>query len=664
MSGTNRKRKLSVMLAASLITANFVCASDAYKNNVVDVRVNKESSSAVKVTIYTDKPYTEPVVVNKKANNKYVILMPETKSSLKGSPTVTNGSGTISNVTVNTQDVSGGKGYTKIIITSEKAITVVPKTKQLNSSTSKPTKQTTATTTKPVTKPITAATTKPAATTPKVAQTTTKPTVAKKAESKATTQQPTKKANVTKKPTQKTVKPTVEKTAQVTKPVVTKPPQEKKQPIEILEQEVKTGQYAQIKQDANDEFLNNTIKNNMESKGETFVPEKEQPVNEEKKSVLENIKTVIKDYQNISLWKILLLASAITFPIIVIMLILNLDKKINKKIDRTFKREEEYSTEPQQIQENNNIETTSPYNSFDDMLDKIDTPEEIQIITPETKESTSTPEIDNILTEMKNETLVKESSQFNNDYVDADFEHDFADAPVEESVEPPANTIEPVNTSKEEKQEFMPPAEEYNPDGYLSDFTGVNDNDFFDELVLQTMADNNTNGLPEESPADEIFSCLNDTEEQKEEPIMLQETTPTIEESVVKEPPIEETIENVQSYPIEQVEEPKEISEAENLPQETSEEEIKEEDITMLTEAKINDTTSLYLVNYDNFSSLVGHIGDDYFVVKKFDEIVNSKIILKETEKLKDSTRYLVRVGRSKMVVEVTENSMNRLLDL
>ena len=31
--------------------------------------------------------------------------------------------------------------------------------------------------------------------------------------------------------------------------------------------------------------------------------------------------------------------------------------------------------------------------------------------------------------------------------------------------------------------------------------------------------------------------------------------------------------------------------------------------------------TGLYLVNYENFSSLVGHIGDDYFVVKKFDEV-------------------------------------------
>ena len=118
---------------ASLLTTNLVFAGDAYKNNVVDVKVNKESSNAVKVTIYTDRPYTEPVVVNKKANNKYVILMPETKSSLKSAPSVSNVSGTVSNVSVNTQAVSSGKGYTKIIITSEKAITVVPHTQQLSS---------------------------------------------------------------------------------------------------------------------------------------------------------------------------------------------------------------------------------------------------------------------------------------------------------------------------------------------------------------------------------------------------------------------------------------------------------------------------------------------------------------------------------------------------
>jgi hypothetical protein len=84
----------------------------------------------------------------------------------------------------------------------------------------------------------------------------------------------------------------------------------------------------------------------------------------------------------------------------------------------------------------------------------------------------------------------------------------------------------------------------------------------------------------------------------------------------------------------------------------------------MLTEVKINDSTGLYLVNYENFSSLVGHINDDYFVIKKFDDMVSGKIILKQAEKLKDSTRYLVRVGKNKMVVEVSDTSMNRLLDL
>ena len=127
MSDTNKKTKLSMLLLASLISTNLVFASN-YKNNVVDVKLNKETNNAVKVTIFTDKPYTEPVVVNKKANNKYVILMPETKSSLKCSPSITNLAGTVSDISVNTQAIEGGKGYTKIVITSDKAITVVPRT--------------------------------------------------------------------------------------------------------------------------------------------------------------------------------------------------------------------------------------------------------------------------------------------------------------------------------------------------------------------------------------------------------------------------------------------------------------------------------------------------------------------------------------------------------
>ena len=175
MSVAKGKTKLSALLIAALMTANFVCA-DTYKNNVVDVRVNKEAGNAVKVTIYTDKPYTEPVVVNKKANNKYVILMPETKSALKAAPTVGSSDGTVSNVSVNTQDVSGGKGYTKIVITTDRAVTIVPRTQQL--------RPTAATASKPAT-----TSTKPVTTTAKPADTS-KTTAQKTAQQKAAEETP------------------------------------------------------------------------------------------------------------------------------------------------------------------------------------------------------------------------------------------------------------------------------------------------------------------------------------------------------------------------------------------------------------------------------------------------------------------------------------------
>ena len=212
MSETNGKIKLSALLMASLITANFVCANDTYKNNVVDVRLNKESGNAVKVTIYTDKPYTEPVVVNKKSNNKYVILMPETKSSLKSAPSISNMGGTVSDISVNTQSVSGGKGYTKIIITSDKVINVVPRTQQLLTS-KKPNTQTQA---KPTaTKPTT---TKPANTT-KTAVTQSKTQSTKPAQNKVsatTSQKP--KTETPKKVAQTKTSTNMTKQKQVTQP--------------------------------------------------------------------------------------------------------------------------------------------------------------------------------------------------------------------------------------------------------------------------------------------------------------------------------------------------------------------------------------------------------------------------------------------------------------
>ena len=731
---------------ASLLTTNLVFAGDAYKNNVVDVKVNKESSNAVKVTIYTDRPYTEPVVVNKKANNKYVILMPETKSSLKSAPSVSNVSGTVSNVSVNTQAVSGGKGYTKIIITSEKAITVVPHTQQLSSA-AKHTQTATQTAQQKARQEAKAKqiATQKAAQQKAQQEAKAKQIAAQKAAQKKAQQEAKAKQIATQKAAQQKAQQEAKakqiaaqkaaqqkaqqeaKAKQIAAQKTSKPITKKQtQPIDILEQEIKTDKNAQYTQNSNDEILNKEIKENIQNNQNEKVKKKKpaiQEMNDDKLSIIENIKAVIKDYQNINLWKLLLLASAITFPVIVIMIILGLDKRINKRIQKSFKKEDEYNYNPAptynnvedipQSQQNQN----PSFNSFEEMLNQVDKPtptfhEEQLHKAQYEKFEQSVQEMQSIPNQIAQNDVQQESinedvepvepeiisdEQFTNDFENDDFEHDF-----EEDVKKPTEEITPIvkDEEKEEPQETvevqnepvqppvtpMPPvapavtepvqqvpATQYTPDGYLSDFAGVNDKDFFDELVIQSMAENNANGLPEETPADEIFDIIAEDSKQKNNLEKI-EVKPEIKTPVQQEIT---QIEQVASSTANSVQQVNNVIQNTNINNDTTTEPIQttdnseqtseqqnDDDLTMLTEAKINDNTGLYLVNYENFSSLVGHINDDYFVIKKFDEIVNGNIILKQTEKLKDSTRYLVRIGRNKMVIEVTPTSMNRLLDL
>ena len=615
---SNIKRKLSTFLIISMMSAGLVCLAETYKNNVVDVRVNGEGGNAVKVVIYTDRPYTDPVVVNKKANNKYVILMPETNSLLKSSPTVTNGSGTISNVTVNTQSVSGGKGYTKITITSEKSINVVPKTQQI---VSKPKPTSTAQTAKPVTS------------TQSTAQS--KQDAQKKALAEKQRQEAIKKANIEKQKKAQAQKTAQQKSVQkpVTKPAQPAPavkPAPAKQPIEVLEQEIKTGQYANVVQDKNDDVLNKAIDENTADNKDS--KSKDKIITETNdKSAMHNLKSIIEGLKKINVWKLLLLLGAVALPIFVIMAILGMDKKTNRKIDETFNRNNDlgidYSSQEQDIepvtpQSSTRIPYREPipeeqtYNSFDEMLDRVE----------ETDSNISVQNVNSA------------TSGFNNDYSDSDFEPEQQVEPVVETM--PVSDIEPVVEENEEPAVSEP----YNPDGYLSDFAGVNDKDFFEELTMQTMAENNSEGLPAQSPADEIFNFMSEDE-----------VEPQIVEPVA--PPV--------SNPIEQTVQTQEI-EAQEESQEPVYETFKQgnDELTMLTEVKLNETTGIYLVNYDNFSSLVGHINDDYFVIKKFDEYVSGHISVKEAEKIHGAKRYLVRVGKNKMVVEVSETSMSRLLDL
>ncbi|MDD3436914.1 MAG: hypothetical protein PHC64_07180 [Candidatus Gastranaerophilales bacterium] len=93
------------------------------------------STGGVKVILYTGKPYKDSVVVNKKSDSEYVILMPETSNSMTSAPILNSVIGTVKGVNVKTQQYENQiKGYTKITVSTLKPVEVVPQVQTLNTS--------------------------------------------------------------------------------------------------------------------------------------------------------------------------------------------------------------------------------------------------------------------------------------------------------------------------------------------------------------------------------------------------------------------------------------------------------------------------------------------------------------------------------------------------
>lgn len=645
-------KKISLIVAATLVAGNLVFAN-ATKNCITDLKLNSDGKN-VKVDIYTDKPYSEPVVVNKKEGNKYVILIPETSSSVKSVPKVTGGA----NISVNMQTVSAGKGYTKITILADKAVNIIPKTITYTPVASTPQQPVKPVVSTPVKEPV------------KVAQNVSKPTPAQAVKPKPVQKtQPTKPVVKTQPiPPKPVVKPVVQQQI-VEKPVV-QPVQSVGKPLAILENEVRTDKVSEVKTDVSNELLQKTIEENekiikqrrierLKKKGKKL----RTPIDDRKLSPKEMISLVIQEMQTLSLWKLLMLAGAITFPIVVIMIILNLDKRVNKRIKAMRKEEDIDSVEralreniaavraqkeaqasaekplvenvqeqtvvqyPEHVEEEptplvaEHLASQEQFNSFDEMLDKVDnTPsfsqtysDSVQNISPVVDKSDF--EIDSVVPEVVSEKDVEEAfSIMQAEVADSKYYNDSV-------------SLEEFMSAKEPVKEPAPPVP-FNPDGVLADYSNISDKEFFDELVLQSFAEPCVDRLPDNLPEDEVFNTLTN----EDFGVMLSDFG---HENFEQDSDV-----NKEVYPAD------------------------ESDVTMQKETKIDDNTSLYLVNCDNVSSLVGHIEDEYFVLKTFDKIVNGDITLKPTEKTEEFMRYLVRVGRNKMIVEVKDKTMSRLIDL
>lgn len=125
MNNNNNIYKILSLCLALSISQYAYCAS----NELVKMNLDQTTDGTVKVNIYTDKPYSEKVIVNKKADNKYVIFLPETSNTMNIIPDFSRITG-VKNVDVKTKQYSSlpGKEYTKIIIDSRYPINLVPQT--------------------------------------------------------------------------------------------------------------------------------------------------------------------------------------------------------------------------------------------------------------------------------------------------------------------------------------------------------------------------------------------------------------------------------------------------------------------------------------------------------------------------------------------------------
>lgn len=92
-------------------------------NNLVQLDLKKSSNNSVNVTLFTSNGYNDNVMVRKKSDNKYVILIPKVQSSGYSASNLNGVRDLVSNVDVKTVNDTNG-GYTKVTIITTKPLDI------------------------------------------------------------------------------------------------------------------------------------------------------------------------------------------------------------------------------------------------------------------------------------------------------------------------------------------------------------------------------------------------------------------------------------------------------------------------------------------------------------------------------------------------------------
>ena len=125
-------KKSNIFGIALLLTLAFTSVSGTFANggnNLVQLDLKKTSNNTVDVTLFTTNNYNDNVMVRKKSDNKYVILIPKVQSSGFSNSSLSGVKDLVSNIDVKTvNDTSGG--YTKVTLITTKPLDIKTRTQK------------------------------------------------------------------------------------------------------------------------------------------------------------------------------------------------------------------------------------------------------------------------------------------------------------------------------------------------------------------------------------------------------------------------------------------------------------------------------------------------------------------------------------------------------
>lgn len=674
-----KRNNLVYLIAMSMIIFFGISAfADNFSNNLLETNITKSSVDGININLSTSKPYKDSVIVNKKSNNEYVILMPETSNSTVSAPSLKGVSDIVTSVNVKTQQYQGSniKGYTKITIHTTKPVNINPKVTVANVQhklTNNDYNQLMASAKKVQTTPKTNVN-KVTSTNAKSSTTNVVSNNTQIIKGKSKTTLPSANQKLEKKPL------TANKSVQVQKTVNKVESNKVTKPVKVVEKDTQhtLPQNMQVENENPQAPVAQQIVDNVTTEPETVdnTVQEDNSINNENEPVQEQDVVSQKDDISsqilaplLSVWHILkrhlpivLIALIFTFASMLLIarnmvssirkakdaLHSNLNEvekaavDYNEKINEDMTWKEKYQTYVDAKEENENDTSVSQSglnlqnSNLDDLFMTNEDIEEKNV--PQTQEELN---FDNV----SDMSIIQEENLVENDVESLQQDAQISQDDSFESQKEVVVNESPELALNSQAQENIPST--INEDEFISgeDFdASLNAEDLFyepEEPSRLDVARQEYSTRSENKNGDINFDIV-------EEPEVIENIAPEVSSGVMQ------TVSAMQN----DLQDENLIS---NTPQEVSD---SSDDDIVKSEFVIDENKGLYLINYEDASALVGRIDDDVFMLKKFDDVVTSPLKARVNETDKNATRYMTRVGKFRGVVEVTSNNMNLLVEL